>query len=185
MLIVNTNTGSLTTQAALNQNTNSLQTAMTRLSTGLRINSAADDPSGLNIAQKMQTRVTGLDQANQNTYESISLAQTADSAMTQMYNNLNRMRQIAVQAANGTTNRQDRAGLQKELNQLAAEVTRITNSTEYNGRNLFSSSKPTKKASTCPLLCQGRSAKKALGTNKTTLISRSVSTAVREIEEQL
>jgi flagellin len=146
MLIVNTNTGSLTTQAALNQNTNSLQTAMTRLSTGLRINSAADDPSGLNIAQKMQTRVTGLDQANQNTYESISLAQTADSAMTQMYNNLNRMRQIAVQAANGTTNRQDRAGLQKELNQLAAEVTRITNSTEYNGRNLFSSSQPTKKS---------------------------------------
>jgi len=153
MLIVNTNTASLTTQAALSQNTDSLQTAMNRLSTGLRINSAADDPSGLNIAQKMGARITGLNQANQNTYESISLAQTADAAMTQIYNNLNRMRQIAVQAANGTTNRQDRAGLQKELNQLAAEVARITKSTEFNGRNLLSKEGPTKKANIWPLTC--------------------------------
>ena len=146
MLVINTNTGSLTTQAALAQNTDSLQTAMTRLSTGLRVNSAADDPSGLNIAQKMQTRITGLDQANRNAYESVALTQTADANMTQIYNNLNRMRQLAVQAANGTTNKQDRAGLQKELNQLASEVVRITQSTEFNGRNLFSSSAPSKKS---------------------------------------
>lgn len=146
MLIVNTNTASLTTQAALAQNTNSLQTAMGRLSTGLRINSAADDPSGLNIAQKMGARITGLNQANQNTYESISLAQTADANLTQIYNNLNRMRQISVQAANGTTNRQDRAGLQKEMNQLAAEVARITKSTEFNGRNLLSKQTPSKRS---------------------------------------
>jgi flagellin len=133
MLVVNTNTASLGTQAALAQNTDSLQTAMTRLSTGLRVNSAADDPSGLNIAQKMQTRISGLDQANRNVYEAVALTQVADASMNQIYNNLNRMRQIAVQAANGTTNRQDRAGLQKEMNQLAAEVARITKSTEFNG----------------------------------------------------
>ncbi|MCL6627408.1 MAG: flagellin, partial [Alicyclobacillus shizuokensis] len=101
-LIINHNLGSMNALAALDQNQNSLQSALQQLSTGKRINSAADDAAGLAISQKMQAQINGLDQASQNAQDGISLIQTAEGALNETQSILQRMRELAVQAANDT-----------------------------------------------------------------------------------
>jgi len=117
-IYVNTNTASLNAQRNLAQSTSSLQTSLQRLSSGLRINSAADDPAGLAIAQSMMTQIKGNNQGINNANDGISLAQTAEGALGQIQNNLQTIRQIAVQAANGTISNTNRSQLQQQVDQL-------------------------------------------------------------------
>jgi flagellin len=107
-----------------------------RLSSGLRINSAKDDAAGLFVSQQMTRDIRGLNQATRNAADGISLAQTAEGALGEIANNLQRVREIAVQAANATTG--DRTGLQKEVDQLTQEISRIIQTTEFNGTSLLS-----------------------------------------------
>src|SRR6201995_3039955 len=111
---INTNIASLNAQRNLNASQSSLQTSLQRLSSGLRINSAADDAAGLTISQRFTAQINGLDQATRNANDGISLAQTADGALSQVSDNLQRIRELAVQSANATNSSSDRAALQQE-----------------------------------------------------------------------
>ncbi len=115
---INTNLMSLNAQRALSNTNNGIQTAMERLSTGLRINSAKDDAAGLGISDRMTSQVRGLNQAIRNAGDGISLAQTAEGAMQESTNILQRMRELAIQSANDSNSAADRANLQKEVGQL-------------------------------------------------------------------
>lgn len=137
-IYVNTNTASLNAQRNLSQSTMSLQTSLQRLSSGLRINSAADDPAGMAIAQAMTTQINGNNQGIRNANDGISLAQTAEGALGQIQNNLQTIRQIAVQAANGTISDINRSQLQKNVDQLTQEISRIIQTTNFNGTLLLS-----------------------------------------------
>jgi len=137
-IYVNTNTASLNAQRNLAQSTSSLQTSLQRLSSGLRINSAADDPAGLAIAQSMMTQIKGNNQGINNANDGISLAQTAEGALGQIQNNLQTIRQIAVQAANGTISNTNRSQLQQQVDQLTQEISRIVQTTNFNGTMLLS-----------------------------------------------
>jgi flagellin len=137
-LIVNSNIFSLNSQRALNSTQNELKTAMQRLSSGLRINSAKDDAAGLYSVEKLTADIRGQNQAIRNASDGISLAQVAEGAMSQIANNLQRIREIAVQAANATV--EDRTGLQKEVDQLTQEISRIVQTTKFNGTALLSAS---------------------------------------------
>ncbi|GMA51304.1 flagellin [Alicyclobacillus contaminans] len=139
-LIINHNLGSMNALSALNQNQNSLQSALQQLSTGKRINSAADDAAGLAISQKMQAQINGLDQASQNAQNGISLIQTAEGALNETQNILQRMRQLATQSANDTNTSDDRNAMQLEISQLKQEVDRIANTTQFNTKNLLDGS---------------------------------------------
>ena len=136
-LTVNTNIASLTAQRALVGTNRSLQTSMARLSTGLRINSAKDDAAGLAISDKMTTQIRGMNQAVRNANDGISMAQTAEGAIQESTNLLQRMRELAVQAANGTYGDEERASLNDEFNQLQQEISRIATSTEFNGKQVL------------------------------------------------
>ncbi|MBF0162164.1 MAG: flagellin FliC [Magnetococcales bacterium] len=135
--VINTNVSSLTTQRFLNNSTNALSTTFKRLSSGQRVNSAADDAAGLSISDRMTAQVRGLNQAVRNANDGISLIQIAEGALTESTTALQRMRELAVQAANDTNISSDRQDLQKEVNQLVAEITRIANTTQFNNQNLL------------------------------------------------
>jgi len=135
MLSINTNVHSLFAQRSLSSSQGTLGTSLERLSTGLRINSAKDDAAGLFISQKQTSDIRGIDQSIRNAGDGISLAQTAEGALGQVSNNVQRLREIAVQASNGTV--EDRTGLQKEADQLTQEISRIIQTTTFNGTSLF------------------------------------------------
>ncbi len=135
--IINTNIQSLTAQRNLGTSQASLATSMQRLSSGLRINSAKDDAAGLAISERMTTQVRGLNVAVRNANDGISLAQTAEGAMASVTNNLQRMRELAVQSANATNSASDRAALQQEVAQLTQEIDRVATQTQFNGTNLL------------------------------------------------
>lgn len=131
--IINTNMMSLNTQRALNASQGSLQTSLQRLSSGLRINSAKDDAAGLAISERFTSQIRGLDQANRNANDAISLLQTGEGAMAEITTSLQRMRELAVQALNDTTSAADKASLDDEFQALGAEIDRNTNTTNFNG----------------------------------------------------
>ena len=135
-LVVNTNIASLNAQRNLNKSQSTLNTSLQRLSSGLRINSAKDDAAGLYTAQQMTADIRGANQAARNAADGISLAQVAEGALAEISNNLQRIREIAVQSANGTVT--DRTGLSAEVTQLEAENTRIVSSTKFNGTAVLS-----------------------------------------------
>jgi flagellin len=137
MTTINTNVMSLNAQRNLSASTGSLATSMQRLSSGLRVNSAKDDAAGLAIAERMQAQVKGMKVAVRNANDGISLAQTAEGALGKIGDNLQRMRELAVQAANDTNGTTDRAALDKEYKALAAENGRVITSTEFNGQKLL------------------------------------------------
>ena len=137
-IYVNTNTASLNAQRNLSNSTMSLQTSLQRLSSGLRINSAADDPAGMAISQSMTTQINGNNQGIRNANDGISLAQTAEGALAQIQNNMQTIRQIAVQAANGTISDTNRSQLQQQVDQLTQEISRIVQTTNFNGTLLLS-----------------------------------------------
>ena len=136
-LYINTNIGSLNAQNSLATSQMSLQTSLQRLSSGLRINSAKDDAAGLAISTRMTSQINGLSQAAQNANDGISLSQTAEGGMTTIADNLQRMRSLAVQAANGTNSASDRASIQQEIIQLQNNISQVATQTQYNGTNLL------------------------------------------------
>ena len=139
-LTINTNVASLNAQRNLSRSQGDLATSMERLSSGLRINSAKDDAAGLAISDRMTSQIRGLNQATRNANDGISLAQTAEGAMQESTNILQRMRELAVQAANATNSAADRSALQAEVNQLKTEMNRIANSTTFNGLKILDGS---------------------------------------------
>ena len=135
--VINTNIPSLNTQRNLNSSQSSLNTSIQRLSSGLRVNSAKDDAAGLAIADRMNSQIKGLAVAQRNANDGISMAQTAEGALSTAGANLQRPRELPVQAANGTNSAQDRKTLNDEYTQLSQEVFRVLNGTSFNGQNLF------------------------------------------------
>jgi len=135
--VINTNIASLNTQRNLSTSQASLNTSIQRLSSGLRVNSAKDDAAGLAIADRMNAQVKGLAVAQRNANDGISMAQTAEGALSTVTDNLQRMRELAVQATNGSNSTQDRKTLNDEYKQLSDEVFRVLNGTSFNGQNLF------------------------------------------------
>jgi len=138
--IINTNIASLNAQRNLNTSQSSLATSLQRLSSGLRINSAKDDAAGLAISQRMTAQIRGLDQANRNANDGVSLAQTAEAALSSSGDILLRIRELAIQAGNGTNTASDRAALNSEVQSLTQELQRIATTTEFNGRKVIDGS---------------------------------------------
>ena len=139
-LSINTNISSLTAQRASGKVQDQLSTAMSRLSSGLRINSAKDDAAGLAISERFTSQIRGLNQAARNANDGISLAQTAEGALASVGDNLQRIRELAVQSANATNSASDRVALQAEATQLISEVQRVSSQTEFNGVKLLDGS---------------------------------------------
>ena len=139
-ITINTNVASLNAQRNLSASQTNLAKSMQRLSSGLRINSAKDDAAGLAISDRMTSQIRGLNQATRNANDGISLAQTAEGAMQESTNILQRMRELAVQSANDTNSASDRASLQSEVDQLKQELTRIAETTTFNGKKLLDGS---------------------------------------------
>ena len=139
-LSVNTNVTSLNAQRNLSMSQGALATSMQRLSSGLRVNSAKDDAAGLAIAERMNAQVRGMNVAVRNANDGISLAQTAEGALGKMGDNLQRMRELAVQSRNATNSDGDRANLEKEFKDLQSEIQRTVGSTKFNGKNLLDGS---------------------------------------------
>ncbi|MFK0036577.1 flagellin domain-containing protein [Pseudomonas monteilii] len=139
-LTVNTNTTSLGVQKNLNRASDALGTSMTRLSSGLKINSAKDDAAGLQIATRMTSQIRGQTMAIKNANDAISIAQTAEGAMQEQTNILQRMRELAVQSRNDNNSEADRAALDKEFQSMLKEIDRIAGSTQLNGKNLLDGS---------------------------------------------
>jgi len=137
---INTNIASLTAQRNLNTSQASLNTSIQRLSSGLRINSAKDDAAGLAISERFTTQIRGMNQAARNANDGISLAQVAEGALKSSGDILQRIRELAVQSANATNSASDRQALNAEVNQLTAELQRIAQTTEFNGRKLLDGS---------------------------------------------
>ena len=135
--VINTNVKSLVAQNALSVNNRSLNKAMEQLSTGKRINSAADDAAGLAISNKMTAQIRGLNQAVRNANDAISVAQTAEGATTEISNMLQRMRELAVQSANDSNSDDDRDALQAEVDALVDEIDRVASDTEFNDSTLL------------------------------------------------
>jgi flagellin len=138
--IINTNSASLNAQRNLNSSQGALATSLQRLSSGLRINSAKDDAAGLAIAERFTSQIKGLNQAVRNANDGISLAQTAEGGLGTAGDLLQRMRELAVQSANGTNSSSDRASLQAEVSQLQQELNRVANTTQFNGQNVLDGS---------------------------------------------
>lgn len=138
--VINTNIASLNTQRTLNSSQSMQAQALQRLSSGLRINSAKDDAAGLAISERFTTQIRGLNQATRNANDAISLTQTAEGALGSISNNLQRVRELAVQAANATNNASDRQALQDEVSQLVQEIDRVATATQFNGVNLLDGS---------------------------------------------
>ncbi|MBU2977933.1 flagellin [Alteromonas sp. C1M14] len=139
-LFVNTNVSSLNAQRQLFNTSNSLDTAFERLSSGFRINSAADDAAGLQISDRMTSQIMGLDQAVRNANDGISLAQTAEGAMQEITTALQRIRVLAIQSQNGINSSADRLALQKEVSALKTEISRIASTTQFGGVDILNGS---------------------------------------------
>lgn len=138
MTVINTNIGAQVAANAMKENSRAMNVSMERLATGQRINSASDDAAGLAIGDRMESQVRGLQQATRNSNDAISLLQTADGAAVEISDMLQRMRELAVQAQNGTNETQDITNLNKEFSQLATEIDRIADDTKFNGTALMS-----------------------------------------------
>ncbi|MEQ9544811.1 MAG: flagellin [Marinobacter sp.] len=138
--IINTNIASLNAQRNLNASQSDANTALERLSSGLRINSAKDDAAGLAISERFQSQITGLNMAQRNANDGISLAQTAEGALDEITANLQRIRELAVQSANGSNSNSDREALNAEVQQRIAEVNRIAGQTSFNGLKVLDGS---------------------------------------------
>jgi flagellin len=138
--VINTNVMSLNAQRNLNASSSSMATTIQRLSSGLRINSAKDDAAGLAISERFTTQIRGLDVASRNANDGISLAQTAEGAMVEIGNNLQRIRELSVQSANATNSDTDRDALNSEVSQLLSEIDRVANQTSFNGTKLLDGS---------------------------------------------
>ena len=136
-MVIQHNIPALQTYNIVNNTSNALQKSIAKLSSGLRINSAADDAAGLAISEKMRSQVRGLDRAVSNTQDGISLIQTAEGALSETHSILQRMRELAVQGANDTLTQQDRSYIQEEIDQLKEEITRIGNTTQFNKKKLL------------------------------------------------
>jgi len=137
MTVINTNIKSLVSQNAMVKNNRDLSDAMQQLSTGKRINSAKDDAAGLAISSRMTSQIKGLDQAVRNANDGISLLQTAEGALIEVTNMMQRMRELAVQASNDTNTSSDRTSLNLEYGQLMQEINRIAQNTQWNGMNIM------------------------------------------------
>jgi flagellin len=136
-LVVNSNIQSLNSQRQLQNSTNSLATNFERLSSGKRINSAKDDAAGLQISNRLTAQINGLNQASRNANDGISLSQTAEGALDEYTNTLQRMRTLAVQSANGSNSQADRTALNAEFEELTTELTRISDQTAFAGEKLL------------------------------------------------
>ena len=132
-LYVNTNTSSINAQRNLSKSTNALQSSYTKLASGSRINSAKDDAAGLQISNRMTSQINGLTQGNRNANDGISLCQTAEGALDEVSNMLQRMRTLAIQSANGTNSADERTALNSEATQLQQEIARIGKDTSFGG----------------------------------------------------
>lgn len=139
--VINTNVMSLNSQRVLNRTNNQMQTALERLSSGMRINRAKDDAAGLAIANRFTSQIRGLEQANRNANDGISMVQTAEGALDEIGNMLQRMRELSVQARNDTVNAADKASLSDEFKELKSEISRVIQSTEFNNTKLLASNK--------------------------------------------
>ena len=137
MSVINTNITSMIGQSNLQKSQNALQTSMERLSSGLRINSAKDDAAGQAIANRMTAQITGLNQASRNANDGISIAQTAEGSLNQINDNVQRIRELSVQAANGTNSQSDLNSIQDEINQRLNEIDRISEETDFNGTKVL------------------------------------------------
>ena len=136
-IIVNSNIASLNAQRNLNMSNTALASSLQKLSSGLRVNSAKDDAAGLAVAEGLTSQIRGNNQGVRNAYDGISVEQTAESALGQVGNNLQRIREVAVQAANGGISDDNRSQLQKEVDQLTQEISRIVQTTNFNGTKLL------------------------------------------------
>ncbi|WP_046227676.1 flagellin Hag [Paenibacillus dauci] len=162
-MIINHNIAALNTSRALNSASGAQSKSMEKLSSGMRINRAGDDAAGLAISEKMRGQIRGLDQASRNAQDGISLIQTAEGALNETHDILQRMRELAVQSGNDTNTTNDRQNIQDEVDQLAKEITRISTTTEFNTKKLLNGD-----ASTSPLTFQ-------IGANKDQTMSLSIS----------
>ncbi|WP_462322351.1 FliC/FljB family flagellin [Halochromatium sp.] len=144
MSVINTNITSLIAQQNLRESQSSLSTAMERLSSGMRINSAKDDAAGQAIANRMTAQITGLATAQRNANDGISVAQTAEGALNQINDNLQRVRELTVQAQNGTNSQDDLQSIQDKINQRRAEIDRISSETDFNGVKVLDSTQDVK-----------------------------------------
>ena len=138
MAVINTNIAATMTTNALARNDRDMAATMERLSTGKSINSAKDDAAGLAVSSRMTAQIRGLDQAAQNANDAISMVQTADGASIEIGNMMQRMRELAVQASNGTVTSTDQSSLNLEFVQLRTEIERVANQTQWNGENVLS-----------------------------------------------
>jgi flagellin len=138
-MIINTNTGALRAQNGSRLANQALETAMERLSSGKRINSSKDDAAGLAIASKMTGQIRGMNQAVRNANDGISFAQTAEGALSEVTNMLQRVRELAVQSASGTYSAADRTNLNAEVIELKAQITNVLATTDFNGTRIFNS----------------------------------------------
>ena len=136
-IYVNTNVSSLNSNRQLGKATHSLDTTYKRLSSGLRINSAKDDAAGLQISDRLTSQINGLNQGNRNANDGIALAQTAEGALDEVTNMLQRIRTLSLQSANGTNTTADRGAIQAEVNQLCAEIGRISCKTTFAGQQIL------------------------------------------------
>src|SRR5690606_28181126 len=137
---INHNIAALNTHRQLSSASNAQAKSMEKLSSGLRINKAGDDAAGLAISEKMRGQIRGLDMASKNAQDGISLIQTAEGALNETHDILQRMRELATQAANDTNVESDRGEIQKEINALTSEINRIANTTEFNTQKLMNTS---------------------------------------------
>jgi flagellin len=140
MLSIQTNVSAITARDNLNNTSNALSTSMQRLSSGFRINSAADDAAGLAISEKMTAQIGGLNQASQNAQDGISMLQTAEGAMNEVQSMMQRMRDLSVQAASDTNSQPERADIDLELEQLRQEINNTSTRTQFNGQVLLDGS---------------------------------------------
>lgn len=136
-MTINTNVSALNTLNQLNKNSEATSSSLEKLSSGLQINSAADDAAGLAISEKMRAQINGLDQASTNAQDGISMIQTAEGALSETEDILQRMRELSVQSSNDTNTEDDRAEIQKEIDQLSEEISRIGDTTEFNTQSLL------------------------------------------------
>lgn len=144
MSTINTNMSSLNAQRQLTKSNNELQNSMTRLSSGLRVNSAKDDAAGMSIATKMDSQIRGMSQASRNANDGISMIQTADGALSNISDALQRMRELAVQGANETNGSDEWTNINTEMTALNAEIGRIASETKFNGNSLLKASSDVK-----------------------------------------
>lgn len=172
---INHNITALNTYRQFNNANNAQSKSMEKLSSGLRINSAADDAAGLAISEKMRGQIRGLDQASKNSQDGISMIQTAEGALNETHDILQRMRELATQASNDTNVGTDRTEIQKEINQLSSEINRIGNTTEFNTKSLL---KGDGKASLTSTGLAGVAGKLANGADATTIEAKRTDTAV-------